>query len=174
MRNLGNWTHQFWKPGPLCTGLCAGQYYISVFLALDQINKRNLFVTAGVGPVPSGVTVTGHFPRSFPWVSLCSSQEFWILALHWKHEEKHKLPFMPRLCITPLLHKQFKPEYSGLVIKRSHTSFPCIMLFLVAYCWSGTFLLRSIWAVGTRQCNHAGSHTSDLIWTGLNLAKILP
>lgn len=23
-------------------------------------------------------------------------------------------------------------------------------------------------------CNHAGSHTSDLVWTGLNLAKIPP
>lgn len=103
MRNFGNRTNWFWKPGPICTGLCAGQCYVSVFLGLDQINKHNLSSQSGIckWSVPSEVTVTGHFPRSFPRISLCSSQDFWILALHWKHEEKHKLSFMPlHHCFT--------------------------------------------------------------------------
>lgn len=125
MRNFGNWTHWYWKPGPVCMGLCAGQSYVSLFLGLDQINKQNLYSQSGLckWSVLPEVTITGHFPKAFPWISLCSSQEFWILAVHWKHEEKHKLSFLPRLCITPLLHKQFKPKYSGLVIKKPYFLF---------------------------------------------------
>lgn len=76
---------------------------------------------------------------------------------------------MPGLCITSLLHEQFNPEYSGLVIKRK-TSVSDYLLLVEHFSPPSLYL-------GSGQkplCNHAGRPTSDLMGTGLNLAKILP
>lgn len=101
-------------------GPCAQQSYFSLFLGLHQINKHNFYSQSGLWKlsVPSEMTVTGHFPGLFPQITLCFSSEFWIIAVHWKHQKKHKLSFMPRLCIMSLRLKQFKPEYSGLKLSR--------------------------------------------------------
>lgn len=84
-----------------------------------------------------------------------------------------KLSLMLSSHIAPQFHKQFKLEYCGLVIRDSSSSFHASCYFQLPND-SLTLCLSVSGKYLQPLGDHAGSHTSDVIWVIRKLSKIPP